>query len=293
MTKEMVSIPANLPAFLQNMPELAALNTDAMQGLSVGMPPSIGLNGTRFIVKENGEETTLPSLEIAGIILKAKATIDKAWYATKYTPGVEVSAPDCFSKDGQRPDPMASSPQHDSCAGCPQNEYGSGKDAQGNPSKGKACRDSKVLAIYTNNNVYQFNIPPASLKAFAGYVRTLTQRGVYLPACITKIGFDPAFTYPVLTFEFGGYLTEEQFTKILPKISSQEVCDIVGGTPAALPAAPAPTQVKVEEKPTAAKKNAAPKVQPITPEVVEEVPAEAQSAAPSDADLAAALGISL
>ena len=294
-------IPATLPSYLakfaQDFPELASINQDALNGLSVGQPPSIGFNGTRFVVKEGGEQTTLQSLELLAVIIRSKPNMDKAWYASKFTPGDEPSAPECWSKDGIRPDASAVVKQHAQCAGCPRNEFGSGVDAQGNPSKGKACTDKRVLAIYTNSNVYQFNVPPASLKAFTSYVKQLSMRGVPLPTCVTKIGFDPKFSYPVLTFDFGGMMTEAQFSKIGQIIRSSEVAEIIGDVikVESLPAPVAQAEPAPPVKKAAAKK-AAPVVAPdpvfYTPEP-EQLPEEAHvvNSSPTDEELMAALGI--
>ncbi len=303
-SNEIVNIPNNLPAFMDNLksmfPDMDFSNDDAMNGLSSSAPPTIALNGTRFVVKENGEETTLNVLELSAVIVRAKSTMSKTWYAAKFTPGQEPAAPDCMSNDGVTPDASSSIKQNPSCAGCPQNEYGSGTDAQGNPAKGKACRDIKILAIFANNHAYKFAIPPASLKNFGTYVKSLTSRGVPLITCVTKISFDPAFSYPVLTFTYGGMLPESAIKKISEVAKSSEVIDIVGvpisAHNVALPApAPAPEPVKTPEpvketKPVKKQKLEAVKP-PFEEEVIDELPQS--TGAVSDEDLAAALGLTI
>lgn len=284
-------------------------NASFLAGLPQGGGfPMIGLKGTRFVAKADGGETVLPTVEISVVLIDAKPNLDKAYYATKYDPNsTEAKSPDCFSRDGLYPDPSATLKQHASCAGCPMNQYGSGTDAAGNPGKGKACADNKMLAIFANNGVYGFKLPPASLKAFANYAKETARRGIDLSTCITVIGFDPSFTYPVLTFNFGGFLAPEQIAKIDEMKKSAAVQDIVGNVVAAAPApkaievsnpSPAPAIVAspfdappaTEGKPAtrssrAAKPTAAP---------VEVLPPQAPLAEGDDlSSLAASLGVNL
>ena len=234
-----------LPAHLQNR----AVNIDALVGgITQGVQfPTIGLKGTRFVVKSDGNETILPTVEIGVVLLGAKPNIIKSYYATAYDPNqTEFKAPDCSSDDGVKPKADSPLKQCESCAGCPQNQFGSGKDASGNPGKGKACSDRKLLAIYANNGIYGMSLPPASLKAFVHYVKETSKRGVDLSTAITVIGFDANFSYPVLTFGFGGFLGAEQCAKIDAFKVSPEVAEIIGGVATGEPAK------QIEEKPVQA-----------------------------------------
>jgi len=239
-------VPSYLAAYAaQHGAALAAVNDAAMGGLSAGMPPTISLNGTRFVVKENGEDKTLNQLELQCVVLKAKPGIDKQWYATKFVPGQEPNSPDCYSLNGITPEPDSPSPQCANCAGCANNQFGSALDNSGNAMKGKACQDNKVIAIFANGGVYRFKIPAASLKNFVAYVRQLQSHNLFLPAVITTIGFDPSVSYPMLTFKAQGALAEAQFATIVTKIDSPEVADALMVKPVAQQqiAAPAPVNV--------------------------------------------------
>jgi hypothetical protein len=236
-----IQLPAHLIGRTSN-------NEAFLAGLFVGVTfPTIGCKGTRFIFKAEGAETVLNTLELGVVLLSAKANLDKSYYASAYDPNqTEAKAPDCFSHDGIKPDAAATTKQCENCAGCAQNQFGSGKDAQGNPGKGKACADRKMLAIFAERTACGFSIPPASLKAFSHYVKETSRRGVDLSTAITIIGFDPNFSYPVLTFGFGGFLAEAQISKIEAMQASQAVADIIGGGQLVLPA-PAQQEVKVIE----------------------------------------------
>ncbi len=238
-----------LPAHLINR---KANNEVFLAGLFVGVSfPTLSCNGTRFVFKAEGVTTDLKTLEIAIVLIAAKPNLDKNYYASAYDPNqTETKAPDCSSTDGVKPKADSPLKQCENCAGCPQNQFGSGKDATGNPGKGKACTDRKQLAIFANNTACGFSLPPASLKAFSHYVKETSRRGVDLSTAITVVGFDPNFSYPVLTFGFGGFLGAEQITKIEALSASQAVADIIGGGQLALPAPEVkPEPVKIEAKP--------------------------------------------
>ena len=287
-----------VPAFLANR---SVSNDVFASGLPQGGGhPSIRLKGTRFAVVSDGSETVLPSTEISVILISAKSNLDKAFYATAYDPNnTEIKAPDCFSKDGVKPDPSATLKQCDSCAGCPQNQFGSGRNQAGQPTAGKACSDTKMLAIFANNGIYGFKIPPASLKGFGHYVKETSRRGVDLSTGITVIGFDPNMSYPVLTFNFGGFLAEEQVTKIAAMKGSPEVADIVGGAVSVVtqqiqtPVIEAPKQAAADPF---ASVEAAPVAKPEKVKPIKAAQKPVEVAPPEDDDLAglaAELGLDL
>lgn len=261
--------PSYLSTVLASCPEFLSVSNDMMAGLSAGAPPSIVTSGKQFIVKENGEDTPIQSFAFNCIILAARPSITKVWYATKFVPGQEPQSPDCMSLDGIRPTADSPLPQCQSCAGCPQNQWGTGTDATGNLGKGKACTDNKILAVFYNGGVYQLKVPPASLKNFAAYLKMLSSRDLYVPAVVTQISCDPVQTYSVLTFNFAQVLSEQHCIAIREKINSPEVKDIVRvPTQAALPAPPvqsAPNQVAAAPVAPAPPVQAAPVAPPAPP----------------------------
>ena len=251
-----LTIPSksDVPAYVLN-PELARqANEEAAAGISTGYPARIKLSGTKFaLVDGNGEEKPYPpSKMIIGpdenqyipmVVLKAKKALQKSWYLKKYDPNAELAqGPDCFSTDSERPDPSSPIKQCDTCAMCPHNAFGSGTDQNGNATKGKACSDSKILAVFVPNfGVHSFKIPPASLKNFGLYVKQLSVNGIPLGTVKTLVGFDLAMSYPVLVFKFGGFLKQEHLPELEKLSLSLEVDEIIGGKPAvSAPALPAP-----------------------------------------------------
>lgn len=235
MSTDLVQIPQNIPQYAVAINEAKAMNADALAGISTGFPPSIRIKRNGFrVVDGNGDEINLKPNELAGgefldiVILAAKPGLNKVYYASAYDPNqVEPSAPDCFSLDGKTPDASVHAPISPSCATCPMNAFGSGRNAAGQPTKGKACADSKVLAVFRKGSVYSFKIPPASLKNFGLYVKNLTNRGVPLGNVITYVGFDEDADYSVLQFRVGAFIPESAKEALLTVAGSQEVADIV------------------------------------------------------------------
>ena len=264
----MIPDRAEVPAYILN-PELAKqANDDAMAGISTGYPPRLKINGTKFAtVDGNGEETPYPQAKLVpgadgnvylpAIVLRAKKELQKAWYAGAYNPKAEAQAPDCFSNDGVKPDPSAATKQCDLCANCPQNQYGTAKDAAGNPTNGKACSDNKILAVFIPQmGIHGFKVPPASLKNWALYVKNLSNAGIPLGLAKTLVGFDPTASFPVLVFKFGGYVPENTVEKLAAMAQSTEAEEIVnnqikgGPAKAAIPAPaekPAPASVATDD----------------------------------------------
>ena len=333
-TEIMIPESSSIPAYILAMSKggAAAENEAAMQGLSAGMPARIKMNGKDFaLVDAGGEEKPYPkaslqamddgNLYLPMVILKAKPTISKQWYLEAYNPNAtEFKMPDCMSSDGVRPDAGVLDPQSESCATCPQNAFGSGRDQQGNPTKGKACTDNKIMAVLIPKyGVFQLAIKPASLKNFAAYVKKLSASGIPITAVFTYVSFDPAESYPVLIFQFGGFLPESHLPALAEKAESAEVKEIIGVPSAAKAALVRSVQEQEQEReqeqeqaapdlgadlgatPPPAEKPKGTRGRPkggVTPVVVPEeelgpAPEEqaAQPEGPSDDDLAAALGL--
>ena len=256
--------PDYIKALIAANPELAAINQEALAGASTPMPPSIVADKGRFIKKVDGVEETLsfpdtdvyqqagvvgqPVPQLQCVVMRAKAHVEKVWFATKYTPGQETTSPDCWSDDGVKPDAGSRLKQCESCAACAQNAFGSGTNQDGTPGKGKACADKKVIAIFANSSVFRFAVPPASLGNWDAYVRQLNTHGIPLSAVITVMGFEKGDAAYKLTFEFGGMLAEEQAKVLVGKLSAPEVMEIVNPRGAQVALAAPAEQKQVEQK---------------------------------------------
>ena len=112
-----------------------------------------------------GEEMGKVKGNLDAIIVNASPAVGRIFYMKQWSPDAEPSAPDCFSNDGQSPDPSSANPQSARCDACDQNVKGSG---MGNS---KACRYSRRLAMVLvedfgtslQGEVYQMNLASKSL----------------------------------------------------------------------------------------------------------------------------------
>lgn len=281
--------------------ELADLiSPDASADLLAGLGgsnefPSISLNGTRFMVNLPGEEPRV-ILDAAGNVASSlQAVVFGAWpnprktfYLQKYDPkNPTKEAPDCFSEDGVSPDPAARNKQSENCAACQHNQFGTAVGADGNAGGGKRCTDKKRLIVCVrvpgadSTMVYHLDIPPASFKNFATYVREMQKNGVTdLVVCQTIISFDPAFTYPVLAFRFGQLYPRASVQKLLALRETDDVRALAAPTVKALPA-PKPPVVEAAKPVEAPKPAPEPaKAAPPALSVVPAAPAPTPPAAP-------------
>jgi len=108
------------------------------------------------------------------VIIVAKNEI-RSFYASKYTGGNE--APDCYSIDCK----TGVGKPGGQCAGCPNAEWGTAKDENGNPTNGQACKQRIMLLCISENSSLPFliNAPTTSLKTLHAYFMRLA--GANLP----------------------------------------------------------------------------------------------------------------
>jgi len=88
--------------------------------------------------------------------------------------------PDCWSLDAKRPDATGAKVQHERCATCPQNRYGS-------KGRAKACKNMRRLLVKLDNNLlpYILTVPPTSLKELDRYLTALTNVRIPASAALT------------------------------------------------------------------------------------------------------------
>lgn len=135
--------------------------------------------------------------EFNAIIVAMLPKVSRTFYAAKYNPDAPPTLPDCWSNNGDVPDPKAPRKQAPNCAVCPQNIDGSGENG-----KSKACRFQRRVALLlegdTSGTVYQFNIPAKSLfgkgqgntHPFESYLRFLAANGESIDYVVTNIAYD-------------------------------------------------------------------------------------------------------
>ena len=182
--------------------------------------PRISMGNNRFTaVAEDGTEEVIGLHSFDFIVLAANPALSRVYYDSGYDPNV-VSAPTCYSDNGAFPDVRVSEPQSIGCANCPQAAWGSSV-SQLSGKKTKACSEFKKLLVYVLGDkvegLYQFRVAPASLKAWATYVKDLRTNDMFgdleltPEMVVTRAKWDKQ-KQNVLTFELVDVLDEESVT---------------------------------------------------------------------------------
>ena len=121
--------------------------------------------GIAYEVQGEDEGDADPMKEILGVIVFTHRL-------SGYWPGSFGSAKDakdkipvCSSMDGKTA-VWAETGEVRTCETCPYNQYGTGVDEKGNPSKGKACKNMRRIYLLMDGdpNFYLLSVPPTSIK---------------------------------------------------------------------------------------------------------------------------------
>jgi len=274
---EIIPFDGNLPAYLKNQ-NVENLNGDLISTVSTGFPV-VSIKGKIFAIVRGGDRTTMmnpkdpdsPATSIDVVLLKGNKGVSKVYYAKGYQEGTEDQKPDCYSNEGVKPEDNSKNPQSKQCSTCPHNQWGS--KIGDNGGKGKACQDSKRLAIAAAgliNDPYLLRVPPASIKALSEYAAALQKRNLHYSQVVTKIAFEAEAATPKLTFKAMGYLPEAAYNEVRSVVETEVVASILGTGVVAVDdtVAALDKPIQVVEKPKAepkAKAKAEPKV--VEPEV--------------------------
>lgn len=273
---------SDLALFNQNLPShlrTAELDetTKALMGGSGGGNKRISIEGGVWRMLVNGKEVAQNEDRAMNVVIVAAAQkISRIFYAGTYKKGV-VSAPDCWSADGETPDAKAKAPQSKSCASCPQNIKGSGQ------GDSRACRFQQRLAVVLENDiggdVYQLALPSTSIFG-AGengkwplqtYAKMIASKGAPITSVVTEMRFDTNSSTPKLTFKPVRFLETSEFNTALEQGKSPSAVSAITMTVAQTDGVK-DDDGEAFEKPAPAKKAQAVEAAPA--EVVEEATPE-------------------
>lgn len=264
---------AKVPAHLSKFAGLFGGANDAL-GKSGPSYPVLNIKGKTWSVVEDKVKTKLltddgdPLAAVRIVLIKAADGLSKVFYKSGYDEDESAGQkPDCFSHDGVRPDSSVSTPEAKTCAVCPHNAWGSG-----NNGKGRACSDSKRVAIAAEGALDKpmlLRVPPASLKGLAEYGAMLSKRNTPYQAVVTRVSFDSEASSPKLVFKAVNYLDEDDLQTVATLQTDEIVEAILGKASAA--AAPAVEQEEEDDiappvKATAGKTAAKAKPEPVEEE---------------------------
>ena len=224
MAQDMILLqPGAMPAHIANNPPPVSLNANAQQGVRLTFPVvsiegrvwSVTLRGVETVIKAsegtdyNGKplpEAPVRSLNV--IIVGISPTISKVWYAKAFQPGQKAVLPDCFSINGETPDPTSPLRQSELCSTCPKNQFESAVSDDGTQGKGKACRDSRKIAVVPAGDIQNaifggpmmLRLPVMSLPNLAKYCGQLNIAGVDVTQVVTAMSFNMTVKYPEVVF---------------------------------------------------------------------------------------------
>lgn len=189
--------------------------------------------GTRHLFVRKDDGTPLPYLDV--IFIGVNPHNSKMYYDGTYVEDSQ-EAPDCTSIDGSVPDPSCPSPQAQSCAICPHNQWLPNR-------QGKECQDHRRVAVLLLPTMATmppleaplldpvfFKVPPASLKIFAAYSRTLNHRGAHFASVVTRIAFNPSKQFE-MTFNLLQPLTNAEAPLVLPLLEDPLTRELIGAAP--------------------------------------------------------------
>jgi cell division septation protein DedD len=203
MANQVQTFKENLPVHLQRVKLDDFTKAFTSSGGSV---KRISLRGRVFRLVDGGKEiakNTEPHLDV--VIVNGSTTVQKTYHAKSYDPE-ETSIPDCWSSNGERPDPEVEDPQSSNCKECPKAIKGSAGGTK------TSCRFSQRVAVVLANNpggdVYQLVVPSKSLfgagdmehMPFLQYARYVGNSGFNLNMLTTRLTFDLDSDVPKLFF---------------------------------------------------------------------------------------------
>jgi hypothetical protein len=260
MSNELAVLDQGLPSYLKEL-ELDSTTKALMGSGGDGGMKRISIKGGVWRMMVNGKEIAQNEERSMNVVIVAAAEkVSRTFYAKQYSEGGEVTAPDCWSADGEVPDAKAKAPQSKRCVDCPQNAKGSGQ------GESRACRYSQRLAVVLANDikgdVYQLTLPAASIFG-AGepgkwplqtYAKMIGSKGVPITAIVTEMRFDTSSATPKLTFKPVRVLEPSEHETVIEQgktTAAQRAITMTvaeaDGAKVAEPAAPKLTAAKKEE----------------------------------------------
>jgi len=255
MTNIALFNPSNVPSFARNN-ELSD-TAKALTGGGVGISTKrISIKGGVFRLLAGGKEiASIDERFLDVIIVKAAPKVSRIFYAKSYD-GDNITGPDCWSNDGERPDASAENKQGTTCMSCPQNIAGSG---QGNS---RACRYQQRLAVVLENNIegdiLQLTLPATSVfgkedgdkRPLQAFARNLAMQNppISPEMIVTRMKFDTKAEAPKLHFAPSRWLTDEEYAIVKTQGDSDEAKRAVVMTVAAADGVKTAPKLAIEGK---------------------------------------------
>lgn len=258
MTTAIDIFKSAVPTYAQNA------KSKAMQSMAGGMAGGgfgnrISLRGNKFRFIQGGEDIGAhpqPYLDV--VIFALSEHVQRLYYKGAFEAGSK-EPPSCYSLNGKTPEADSPERQAATCAVCPQNVKGSGR--QGNT---KACAYKKrVVALSPDDlegalwahdvnamSMFGEQAVNQNLYSFKGYFEKLSAHNLDIAALVTRLTFDDSSSVPKLHFTATRVLTQDEFAIVQQRMGDEEVAkmlqDVVNELEVEDAAAVAPAVVKAQ-----------------------------------------------
>lgn len=206
--------------------QLAAEASDITRRIAAPTGDRIRFNSNRSFITPDG----LEGEELEVVVLDFMSS--NVFYEGIYDRD-NPQPPACFSI-GPEPSTLVPSPsspnrQADTCASCPNNQFGSAITG-----KGKACKNTRLIAVtpatvledeeqQADAPIWIMAIPPTSLKAFDSYVSSLATKHRRIPiGVVTRVTMDPGSTYAAPRFSIVRPLENDELGICMPMRESAQ-----------------------------------------------------------------------
>jgi len=153
-----------------------------------------------------------PVKVLEGIVLHFKDV--RAYWASK---GTGNNPPDCSSGDGL----VGMGNPGGDCHKCPLAQYGTATDEAGNPGKGQACKQMRLLLFLRQDDMIPMiiSLPPTSIQNAKKYFLRLVANGYPYYGVTTQLRLEQAKSgggkaYSVATLNMGRDLKPEELEKV-------------------------------------------------------------------------------
>lgn len=206
---------------------------------------TMSVNGEKKVIQRPNEDGDLENVQMLKVVVLGYNPVrERSYYDGAYNPAAQ-RAPDCWAKDGRKPNADVPEPQSKTCEICPKAAKGS------NPiTGGAACTQHRTLVVIPAGD---FTMPALKLKisvtsdfdkkdeaamaagwyGFNNYTDFLRANGVInTSVLVTRIRFDPNpnITYSKVQFARGDFLNQTQSEMMLARAKTDEVQDLLNQT---------------------------------------------------------------
>lgn len=257
MSNELSVLGAGLPSYLKTA-ELDDTTKALMGGSGSTGLKRISIKGGVWRMMVNGKEVAKNEDRAMNVVIVAASPkVSRTFYAKSFVEG-EITAPDCWSADGEVPSPKSENPQSKRCVDCPQNQKGSGQ------GDSRACRYSQRLAVALANDiggeVMQLTLPASSIFGtgepgkwpLQTYAKMIGSKGVPITAVVTEMRFDTEAATPKITFKPIRVLDESEHALAIDQGKTPAAISAITMSVAEVDKAPQPAKLEAKPKAEAA-----------------------------------------